>query len=714
MIRINDILEKVADYNPDADVDLIDRAYIFSAKVHHGQMRLSGEPYLSHPLEVAGILADMKLDVVSVAAGLLHDVIEDTHTDEETLGEIFGQDVRHIVSGVTKLSTLSFSSAQAREAESIRKMLLAMANDVRVILIKLADRMHNMRTLQYHRHSSKQRKIAQETLDIYAPLASRLGIYWIKTELENIAFKYILPDKYERIEGLVNKDRQEREDYIDTVRNILKKRLDENGLTCEVLGRYKHYFSIYSKMLKQNLTFEEVYDIIAFRLILETIPQCYEALGLVHSLWKPIPQKFKDYIGMPKPNMYQSLHTTVIGPYGERIEIQIRTREMDQVANAGIAAHWSYKEGKTADVEMAETFAWIQQLVENQAYINDPDEFLENVRIDLFPDEVYVFTPQGDIRSMPKGATPVDFAYMIHSEVGQTCVGAKVNGRMVPLKHQLQTGDSVEIITQQGHHPSKDWLSFVKTVKARQRIRQWIKTQEKERSLILGREMCEKAFRKHRLNFKHLLKSDQMKKVVDGFGFKEIDDLIIAVGYGKITPLQIVRKVQPKAEEQAEHPSLLKKVIGQVRKKKLGSGVMVKGIEDILVRFGKCCQPVPGDPIVGYITRGFGVTVHRNGCINAIKTNPERLIEVQWDNATVESFPVEISISASDRMGLLADVAAAISKCGANIISANTGTDEDRMVTSHFTVSVENLEQLDQVIEGLKKVKMVQAVHRRT
>jgi GTP pyrophosphokinase len=654
----------------------------------------------------------MKLDVVSVAAGLLHDVIEDTHAEAEEIGAIFGPEVLHIVSGVTKLSTLSFTSSQAREAESIRKMLLAMADDIRVILIKLADRMHNMRTLQYHTNENKQRKIAKETLDIYAPLASRLGIYWIKTELENIAFKYLMQDKYTRIEGLVDKDKQERENYIDTVKDFIQKKMDENNLPCEVQGRYKHYYSIYQKMLKQDLSFEEVYDIIAFRIILDTIPQCYESLGLVHALWKPIPQKFKDYIGMPKPNMYQSLHTTVIGPYGERIEIQIRTKEMNQVANSGIAAHWSYKEGRTADREVAETFAWVQQLVENQAYIKDPDEFLENVRIDLFPDEVYVFTPQGDIKSLPKGATPVDFAFMIHSEVGHACVGSKVNGRMVPLKYQLQTGDSVEIITQKGHNPSKDWLGFVKTVKARQRIRQWIKTQEKEPSLLLGREMCEKAFRKYRLNFNMLIKSEKMQAVVDHFGFKAADDLIIAVGYGKITPLQVIRKLTPKTETEPGHPSLLKKMIGKARKKKIGSGVIVKGVEDILVHFGKCCQPVPGDPIVGYITRGFGVTVHRSGCANVIKTNPERLIEVQWDLDTAESFPVKIMIRALDRVGLLADVAASISKSGANIINARTSTNDDKLVASYFTVMVTNTDQLDEVLASLKKVKHVQQVQR--
>ncbi|RJQ71434.1 MAG: bifunctional (p)ppGpp synthetase/guanosine-3',5'-bis(diphosphate) 3'-pyrophosphohydrolase [Desulfobacteraceae bacterium] len=712
MIRISDIIDKITEYNPEADLGLIDRAYVFSAKVHDGQIRLSGEPYLSHPLEVAGILADMKLDLVSVAAGLLHDVIEDTHATAEELGDIFGPEVLHIVSGVTKLSTLPFSSAQAREAESIRKMLLAMANDIRVILIKLADRLHNMRTLQYHTTQAKQIKIARETLDIYAPIAARLGIFWIKNELENIAFKYIAPDKYTEIENLVAKGKDERNKYIETVKSLIRKKMDENNLPCEVYGRYKNYYSIHQKMIQQNLPFEEIYDVIAFRVILETIPQCYEALGQVHALWKPIAKKFKDYIGMPKPNMYQSLHTTVIGPFGERMEIQIRTREMDQVAKSGIAAHWSYKEGKTADARTAEAFAWVQNIVENQAHIKDPDEFLENVRIDLFPDEVYVFTPKGEIKSLPKGATPVDFAYAIHSEVGDQCVGAKVDGRMVPLKYQLQSGESLAIITQKGHQPSKDWLGFVKTVKARSKIRQWIKTQEKERSLSLGREMCEKAFRKVRLNFNTFTKSPEMEKVVEGFGFKNLEDLIITIGYGKITPYQLVRKMIPKAEEEGEHPSLINRLIGRVRKKKIGSGVIVKGVDDILVRFGKCCQPVPGDSIVGYITRGFGVTVHRAGCANALKTNPERLIEVEWDANTQEPFPVKIKIRALDRVGLLADLAASISKNGANIISAHTQTREDKMVASFFTLEVGNTQQLDQILSSLKKIKQVLEVER--
>jgi GTP diphosphokinase / guanosine-3',5'-bis(diphosphate) 3'-diphosphatase len=712
MIRINDIIDKITEYNPDANLDLIDRAYIFSAKVHDGQMRLSGEPYLSHPLEVAGVLADMKLDVVSVAAGLLHDVIEDTHATAEEIEDMFGHEVRHIVSGVTKLSTLPFDSDQAREAENIRKMLLAMADDIRVVLIKLADRMHNMRTLQYHSNPAKQRKIARETLDIYAPIAARLGIFWIKNELENIAFKYILPEEYRYIESMVAKGKEEREKYIETVKGHIRRKMDENRLPYEVVGRYKNYWSIHQKMQQQNLAFEEIYDLIAFRLILDTVPQCYEALGLVHALWKPIAKKFKDYIAMPKPNMYQSLHTTVIGPFGERIEIQIRTRDMDQVAKSGIAAHWSYKEGRTEDSKTTEAFAWVQNIVENQANIKDPDEFLENVRIDLFPDDVYVFTPKGEIKSLPKGATPVDFAYAIHSEVGNQCVGAKVNGRMVPLKYELQTGESVAIVTQKGHTPSKDWLSFAKTVKARSRIRQWIKTQEKERSLALGHEMCDKAFRKVRLNFNALSKTPEMEKAVESFGLKSVEDLIISIGYGKITPLQLVRKLMPKTESEDDQQSLLNRLMGRVRKKKIGSGVVVKGVDDILVRFGKCCQPVPGDTIIGFITRGFGVTVHRAECVNALNTNPERLIEVEWDLAAHEHFPVKIKIRSMDRLGLLADVAASISKSGANIISANTQTSESKVVDSYFTLEVGDTTQLEHVLSQLKKIKNVMEVVR--
>ncbi len=712
MIRISDIIDKMSENNPDADLDIIDRAYIYSARVHDGQMRLSGEPYLSHPLEVASILADMNLDVVSVAAGFLHDVIEDTSATEEDIKEMFGQDVLNIVSGVTKLSKLPFRSSQARQAESIRKMILAMANDIRVVLIKLADRLHNMRTLQFHKNEQKKKKIAQETLDIYSPIADRLGIYWIKKELEDTSFMYLQPEDYSEIKGFVRKDQPEREKYVETVKDYMKKKLGAANLKCKILGRNKHYYSIYQKMVSQNLEFDDVYDIIAFRIILDTIPQCYEALGLIHALWKPIDIKFKDYIGRPKPNMYQALHTTVIGPIGERIEIQIRTWEMDKVAKSGIAAHWSYKEGKSIDENISQTYAWIQNLVENQENFRDPGEFLENVRIDLFPDEVYVFTPRGEIKSLPKGASPVDFAYAIHTEVGNQCSGAKVNGRMVPLQHELVTGDIAEIITSKNHHPSKDWLKFVKTVKARSRIRQWIKTQEKDRSLSLGREMCEKAFRKYRLNFNASMKSEEMEKVAGHFGFKTVDDLIANVGYGKITPLQVVRKFAPKPELEDKQESIFNKIIGRVKKKKPKSGVIVKGADDILIKFGKCCQPVPGDPITGYITKGYGVTVHRAGCINALNMNPERQIDVEWNKEIDEKYPVKIRIRSYDRMGLLADVVGTISKLEANIINAQTATNENKIVESYFTIDVGSTEHLNKILSALKKIKHVQDIKR--
>ncbi len=711
MIRINDILEKITEYHPDADLDIVERAYVYSARVHAGQVRLSGEPYLMHPLEVANILADMRLDVVSVAAGILHDVLEDTRAEPEELRKFFGPEVLNIVSGVTKLSNMPTSSTQERQAENIRKMFLAMADDIRVILIKLADRLHNMRTLRFH-SPERRRAIAQETLDIYVSIAARLGIYWIKTELEENAFKYINPEEYARIENLVAKSRAEREQYIETVRGTLRQKMEAAGLKAEVLGRSKNYYSIHSKMQSQSLTFEQIYDLIAFRIILDTVSQCYEALGLIHSLWKPIDHKFKDYIGRPKPNMYQSLHTTVIGPVGERIEIQIRTWEMDRVAKSGIAAHWSYKEGHRIDENISKKFAWIQDLVDNQESFRDPGEFLENVRIDLFPDEVYVFTPKGDIRALPKGATPVDFAYLIHTEVGQKCVGAKVNGQMVSLPYQLRTGDIVEIVTAKNHTPSKDWLKFVKTIKARSKIRQWIKAQEKERSISLGREMLEKAFRKEKLNFITLSKTEPMNAVVESLGVKTLDDLVANVGYGKLTPLQVLRPFMAKPEAEENRASLLKKLISRVRKKKPRAGVLVKGVEDILIKFGKCCQPVPGDAIIGYITQGYGVTVHRASCVNALRMNPERQIEVEWSTESADRYPVKIQILSYDRVGLLADVVSNISKFGANILNASSDTKETQMVESFFTISVEDKEHLEKILSAIKKVKHVQDAQR--
>jgi GTP pyrophosphokinase len=638
-------------------------------------------------------------------------VLEDTRTTPEELRELFGQEVEDLVSGVTKLSLMPASSSQERQAENIRKMFLAMAKDIRVILIKLADRLHNMRTLRFH-SPEKRRDIAQETMDIYAPIAARLGIYWIKTELEENAFKYLNPEEYARIEQLVATSKAEREKYIETMREIIRRKLEEMNLKGEVFGRSKNFYSIYSKMKSQNLTFEQIYDLIAFRIVLDSVPQCYEALGLIHSMWKPIDYKFKDYIGRPKPNMYQSLHTTVIGPVGERIEIQIRTWEMDGVAKSGIAAHWSYKEGRRIDENVSKTFAWIQDLVESQDHFRDPGEFLENVRIDLFPDEVYVFTPKGDIRALPKGSTPVDFAYLIHTEIGHKCVGAKVNGQMVSLTYQLQIGDIVEIVTSKNHTPSKDWLKFVKTIKARSKIRQWIKTQERERSISLGREMLEKAFRKERLNFITLSKTEKMTTVVESLGLKSLEDLIANVGYGKTTPLQVLKPFIAKVEAQEDRASILEKLMSRVRKKKPKAGVLVRGVEDILIKFGKCCQPVPGDPIIGYITQGYGVTVHRANCVNALRSSPDRQIEVEWNTDSSETYPAKIEVISLDRMGLLADLVGNISKLGANILHASSDTKDNRMVESHFTINVQDKEHLDRILSAVRRVKQVQDAKR--
>jgi len=711
MIRITDILDKIYEYNPDADLDIIDRAYIYSARVHEGQVRLSGEPYLSHPLEVADILADMKLDVESVAAALLHDVIEDTPATKEDIEEMFGPGVAHIVEGVTKLSSLPFSTKIAQQAESLRKMILAMADDIRVVLIKLADRIHNMRTLKYHKTAAKQAAIAQETLDIYAPIAARLGIFWIKHELEEIAFYYTLREEYERIDALVNRARDEKENYIKEVSTSLHYKMEEMELPCEIKGRYKQHYSIYQKMISQSLEFEEVYDIIAFRIILDSMPHCYAAMGGIHSMWKPIFNKIKDYIGNPKPNMYQSIHTTVVGPKGERVEIQIRTQEMDRIAESGIAAHWSYKEGTKTDETTGELFAWIRNLVENQENYNDPDEFLENVRIDLYPDEIYVFTPQGEIKTLPKKATPVDFAYMIHTEVGAACTGAKVNNKLVPLAHKLTTGDTIEIITTKGHHPSQDWLNFVKTVKARTKIRAWINAREKERSYSLGRELCEKIFRKKNQNFNALVKSGEIKAVSKSYGFKTVDDLIAHVGFGKLTPLQILNKVLPDLEKDQKEDSFLHKIVSS-KKRKTDTGIIVKGLHDILVKFSKCCNPLPGDPIAGYITQGQGVTIHRKNCINVMKMSNERKIEVQWSDDSVESYPASIRIKTDDRFGLLADIAAVISKAKSNILNAQTETTEVGGGMFYFTIMVESSEQLRKIMSEIRRVKKVLDVKR--
>lgn len=711
MIRIPDILDRLSTYNPEADLDMVERAYVYSARIHEGQVRLSGEPYLSHPLEVAGLLTQLKLDAVSLAAGLLHDALEDTNATAGELTKMFGPQVTHIVEGVTKLSTLSFHSSEARQAESIRKMILAMADDIRVILIKLCDRLHNMRTLKFQKEE-KQLWIAQETLDIYAPLANRLGIFWMKNELEDMSFLYLFPHEYRRIEQQVDRKKEERQKYIETIKKAIETKMNEAQLNCEVSGRHKHLYGIHQKIMAQQVSFEDVYDILGFRIILDTVQQCYEALGVIHSTWKPIPKRFKDFIGIPKPNMYQSLHTTVIGPSGERVEIQIRTKDMDRVALDGIAAHWQYKEKRPFGETDGQVFAWLRKLVEEQKHVKDPNEFMETVRIELFPDEVYVFTPRGDVLSLPKGATPVDFAFAIHTEVGSQCMGAKVNGRMVPLKYELKTGERVEVTTSPNHTPSKDWLSFVKTAKARSRIRQHIKAEERKESLAVGRELCEKAFRKHHLSFAKYLKSREIDMAVKGLGYNSADDLIVGIGYGKITPLQVVRYYVAKEDLQGQKEGIVEKHKDRIPSSQPKSGLLVKGVENVLVRFGKCCNPLPGDPVVGYVTRGQGVTVHRTTCPHAMSLDPERQIELQWAINTEELYPVRIHVVSHDSIGLLANITGAISESKVNILDASSKTEADSKVEGYFTISVSGAKQLEKVIKAVRKIKSVISVRR--
>jgi len=713
MIRINDILDKIIEIHPDADLDIVERAYIFSARVHDGQTRLSGEPYLTHPLEVAYILADMKLDVESVAAALLHDVIEDTHATEEEIAQYFGNGVCHIVAGVTKLSKLSFASSQQRQAESIRKMILAMANDIRVILIKLADRLHNMRTLKFHKKEEKKKQIAKETMDIYVPIASRLGIYWLKQELEDMAFDNLLPDEYKKIREQVKDDQLDQEEMVATTKKRIRELMEETSLHGQVMGRYKQLYSIYHKMVSQRLAFNEIYDLVAFRIILDTIPQCYTALGIIHSTWSPITGKFKDYIGVPKSNMYQSLHTTVVGPGGRRIEVQIRTKEMDKVAKSGIAAHWSYKEGKVADEKLGEAYAWVQNLVENQENVNNPGEFMENVRIDLFQDEVYVFSPKGDIKTLPKGACPIDFAYAIHTEVGNQCSGAKVNGRLVSLTYELQTGDAVEIVITKGNTPSKDWIGFVKTVKAKSRIRHFIRSDEKEHGVALGKDLLDKEFRKHGLNFNKLSVTPAMEEAATTFGYKEVSSLIENVGYGKVTPRQVSTRFLPQETNQPkQEPSLFHRLIGRSRKKRESEAVIVKGIDNILIRIGKCCNPVPGDEITGYVTQGQGITIHRSNCTNALTLSPERCVDVTWANEIQESLPVSILVRSLDQVGLLAKITSAISDSQANIVDLVMSRQEQGGYECTFTLNVSNTDQIKKVIQNIKRIRSVREVRR--
>jgi GTP pyrophosphokinase len=713
MLRFNDILDRLASYHPNADIDLLKKAYVFSAKVHMGQVRLSGESYLTHPLEVAGILTQLKLDVSSVATGFLHDSVEGTLTTLKEIQENFGDEIAQLVDGVTKISRISLRSSEENQAENIRKIILAMVKDIRVILIKLADRLHNMRTLQYH-SPEKQVEIAQETLDIYAPLAHRLGIDWIKSELEDLAFRYLHPDIHKEIQLKIAKKEKERTRYIDEVKRTLMKKLYENHIGGEVTGRLKQIYSIYLKMKVQNIDLDQVYDITAFRVIVNTIKECYDVLGIIHSIWKPIPGKFKDYIGLPKENMYQSLHTAVIGPYGERIEIQIRTHEIHKIAEEGIAAHWKYKEGKVFEEAEDKRFTWLRQLLEWQRDLKDDAEFIESIKVDLFPNEVYIFTPKGAVKQFPIGATPIDFAYSIHSDVGNRCVGAKVSGKIVPLKYELRSGDTVEIQTSPNQKPSKDWLKFVKTSRAKTKIRQWFKTEEREKSINLGKEILEKELRKYNLQQAKLMKSGELAKVASEFSFQKVEDLIASVGYGKITANQIIGKIIPqeKLEQKEAHEGgrlkqFIQKVTGRPR-----DALLIKGIDNVMVRYAGCCNPLPGDKVVGFITRGRGVTIHTSDCRNVMGDDPNRKVEVEWDSTKEYICPVRIRVYSEDKKGMLAEISNAISSNEANITNARVDTTDEKKAIGTFEVEIRDLNHLKKVIKRLEKIKGIQRVER--
>jgi len=711
IVRINDIIEQVTSYFPEADLGLISRAYVFSAKVHQGQTRMSGEPYLNHPLSVAKILADLNLDVYTVATGLLHDTVEDTCATLEEIQDLFGDEVAFLVDGVTKISKITSDRKQDTHADNFRKMILAMSKDIRVLLVKLADRIHNMRTLEFM-PVEKQERTARNTLDIYAPLASRLGLYLVKRELEDLSLRYMHAEMYRDIKDKLMRTSEQRERYVNEVIGIIESRLAQSGIKAGITGRHKHLFSIYNKMQTQNLNFSQIYDLTAFRIIVNDRPECYEVLGIIHALWKPIPGRFKDYISLPKANMYQSLHTSVIGPYGQRIEIQIRTEEMDRVARHGIAAHWKYKEGSTDEQKHDQSFAWLQNILESQKEMSDSREFLDAFRVEVFPDEVFAFTPAGKVIELPKGATPIDFAYGIHTDIGNRCVGAKVNNGIVPLRYEIQSGDVVEILTQPGHHPSRDWLKIVKTSRARTKIRNWIRQQELERSIVLGREIGEKEFRKHKLNFARMLKDGQLVEKMGRGQVKDADDLLAAIGQGRIGIRQVINKCMPdEAEGTAPEPESSKRA-QKIRERNNTIGVVVQGMDDLLVRFGKCCNPIHGDQIKGFITRGRGVTIHARECTFLTSADPERIIDAQWDERARHVSVVPIEVICEDKKGLLASITSSIASAETNILNASVRTTPEKKAVSVFNVEINSLAMLDAVIAAIRKVKGVLKVSR--
>lgn len=701
--ELNWFAKQIRSYDIFEDTDIVLESYKFSQLRHEGQFRKSGEPYFVHCKETARILVSWHMDVNTISAGFLHDVLEDTPTTSEELLENFGSEVTKIVEGVTKINKMSFSKLE-NQAESLRKMILAVSKDIRVILIKLADRLHNMRTLEYLEKPS-QLKFARETLEIYAQLAHRLGMEKLSMELRDIALRYLDPETYNEISNLIKKEFKERGRIIEQFSQMLKDLLEQSDIHAGVEGRRKDVYSIYQKIKAKGVQFGDIYDVFAFRVLVNTVPDCYSSLGVIHSKWKPVPGRIKDYIAMPKSNGYQSLHTTVIGPFGKPIEIQIRTYEMHEVAENGIAAHWKYKENGLSPVDN-ERFTWLRQIVEDIIELRNPRHVLESVKVELFPEEVYTFTPKGEVKVLPQGATPIDFAYSVHTEIGNTCVGAKVNGVPVPLRYKLSSGDIVEIITKSGAHPSKDWLKYAKSSKARSKIRHWIREQERAESIKLGQDLLQSEIQSRRLNPKALIKSEQMEKVVQELNLTNVEDLMAHIGYGKISAQHVTNLLAPETMEKEEQkpPEKTRKVIPS-------SGVKVGGIGQPFVRFAKCCNPIPGDDIVGFITRGRGVTIHVADC-KEISGESERILDAEWDTQGEKFYPVEISIDSDDKKGLLADVTAVIAKEGVNIESARVFTADSKAETN-LKIQVANTEHLRKIMDSIRNIKGINNVERR-
>jgi GTP diphosphokinase / guanosine-3',5'-bis(diphosphate) 3'-diphosphatase len=723
VLTAEQVIDRTKAYLEDEDVVFIQRAYEFARHAHRLQYRKSGEPYIIHPIQVAGILADLEMDPSTVASGFLHDVVEDTEASLQDIKEAFSEEVAMLVDGVTKLGKIKYKSHEEQQAENHRKMFVAMAQDIRVIMIKLADRLHNMRTLK-HLPAEKQRRISNETLEIFAPLANRLGISKIKWELEDTALRYLNPQQYYRIVNLMKKKRVEREEYLDDVIIELRKNTEEVGIKADMSGRPKHIYSIYRKMSQQNKQFNEIYDLLAIRVVVDSIKDCYAVLGIIHTNWKPMPGRFKDYIAMPKPNMYQSLHTTVIGPKGDPLEVQIRTIEMHRIAEFGIAAHWAYKEGKAINEgsSFEDKLTWFREILEFQDDTINAEEFMESLKIDLFSDMVFVFTPKGDVVELPSGSVPIDFAYRIHSEIGNKTIGAKVNGKMVTLDYKLKTGDILEILTSKhSYGPSQDWLKLAQTSQAKNKIRAYFKKQKRDENIVKGRELVDKEIRLMEFDVKEILVPDNLKRVAGKFNFVHEDDMFAAVGYNGITALQVANRLTEKwrKKRDVEQVSDISNAVAELKsfptRKKRESGVRVEGIENLLIRLSRCCNPVPGDDIVGFITKGRGVSVHRKDCPNLITDDAkERLIPVEWESGLNDrkEYNVEIEITGYDRRGVLNEVLQAVNETKTDISAVSGRTDRNKMVTITMSISIVNVSHLQKIVERIKQIPDLYSVRR--